>query len=89
MYRLIHVRLLGGSINGIGNVLLADNYFAMVALWRALHSRGIYAIGPSKASRPKKGANANSWPFQTYEKGDETFLARGWRRTASTPLAGL
>ena len=51
VYGLIHDRLLDGSFDGIGHVILADNYFVMIALWCILRARGIYAIGPSKVTQ--------------------------------------
>ena len=40
------------------------------------------------ATKPEKGDNGNSWPHQTFKKGDTEYLARGWDRTAYTKMEG-
>ena len=38
------------------------------------------------ASKPDKGGDGNSWPHQTFKKGDAEYLARGWDRVAYSKL---
>ena len=84
IYKLIHGELLGdSSFDHRGFCVFMDAYFVSIKLFIALAARGIFAVGPTKLKRPEKKADKGSWPFQTYEKSDLSFLERGWRRVCS------
>ena len=89
MYTLIHDLLLTQQFDNVGCVLFCDAAFTSIRLFRALHKRGIYAVGPMNAKKPDKakGGGANSWPHQTFKKGDTEYLHRGWDRTAFSKLS--
>ena len=88
VYDLIHNELVGDAwFNDRGYIIFMDSFFVMIKLFVALRARGIFAVGPSKAKRPEKKANKDSWPFQSYEKSELQFLPRGWRRVCSQVLA--
>ena len=62
MYRLIFETLLFESIWNFSNVILfCDAAFTSIKLFRDLyHKRGIHAVGPTNASKPKTGGGVNS-----------------------------
>ena len=86
MHRLIN-RLVDASFDNTGTVIFMDALFTSIALFEALASRGIYAVGPLRAGRPKTGAGAAHWPFQTYGAGLLRLVPRGWLRTATRTLS--
>ena len=89
VFNLIFKELLPANLDNTGFILYCDNFFVSVRLFRALHARGIYAVGPCKATCPKKDHTPNSWPFQGYAKGDGVYLGgKGWMRHATQQLAG-
>ena len=89
MYTLIHDRLLTYQFDNAGCILFCDATFTSIRLFRALHKRGIFAVGPVNAKKPDKakGGGANSWSHQTFKKGDTEYLHRGWDRTAFSKMS--
>ena len=88
MYKLINDVLVTPIFDHCGCIIFCDAAFASIKLFRQLHTRGIYAVGPMNAAKPEKGANGDSWPHQTFKKGDAEYLGRGWDRTAYSKLDG-
>ena len=88
MYTLIHDILVTSGFDNIGCVMFCDAAFTSISLFRKLFKRGIYAVGPINAKKPDKGADGNSWPHQQFKSGDTEYLARGWDRTAFSPIDG-
>ena len=86
MYKLIHDTLVTPIFNGVGCIMFCDAAFTSIRLFRSLHRRGIYAVGPMNAVKPEVGADGNNWPHQSFKKGDTEYLARGWDRTAYSKL---
>lgn len=88
MYRLIYDVLLAEAIWDNNNVtMFCDAAFTSIPLFRDLYEkRGIHAVGPINASKPKKNGGANSWPHQTFKKTDTQFLSRGWDKVAFSKM---
>lgn len=53
-----------------------------------VHKRGIKAVGPVNARKPKSGGHSNSWSLQNLEYKHTAYLPRGWYRTAYSPIDG-
>ena len=67
------------------HVAKKNDYFTSIKLFRDLLGRGIFCVGPTKATRPKKEGSrgGSSWPFQPYDKGDSWKVGgKGWMRHA-------
>jgi DNA polymerase III epsilon subunit-like protein len=101
VYTLIYHKLAPRTWDNTGKVGYTDNYFVSIILFRDLLRRGIFMVGPSKATRPAKVINRtqNSWPIQSYQKGTDSILVggKGWMRhcyqivtnTAGTTIGAL
>ena len=77
MYKLIDDVLISPVFDRCGYILFCDAAFTSIRLFRQLYSRGIFGVGQNNASKPEKGGNDNSWPHQSFKKGDTEYLARG------------
>lgn len=88
MYTLINDMLLTPIFDNAGCIVFCDAAFTSLKLFRQLHTRGIYAVGPMNAKKPEKGGGKNSWPHQNFKTGDVEYLGRGWDRTAFSELDG-
>ena len=88
VYRLINDTLLADDVWNFRNVtVFCDAYFTSIKLFRHLwNERGIGAVGPINACKPKKNAGADSWPIQQFKPADAKYLPRGWDRTAFAKL---
>ena len=88
MYRLIFETLLFEIIWDFCNVtLFCDAAFTTIPLFRDLYEkRGINAVGPINAGKPKKGGGPSSWPLQNFKSSDTKYLPRGWDKLAFTKL---
>lgn len=86
--QLVCETLLDGSYNNSGTVVFMDSFFCTIAIFKKLALRGIYAVGPCKHRRPNKDAGASSWPFVEMAKTALSYLDRGFRREAKTPIPG-
>mmetsp|Transcript_15762 Transcript_15762/g.31770 ORF Transcript_15762/g.31770 Transcript_15762/m.31770 type:complete len:820 (+) Transcript_15762:415-2874(+) len=89
VYSLVYTRLVLSAFNFTNMKLVMDNFFTSPKLFRALAARGIYCVGPTKATRPKKEGNRHkdSWCFQPYGKTDGWKVGgKGWMRHAVQPI---
>lgn len=89
MYRLIFEILLDEELWDFCNcVMFCDAAFTSISLFRDLwNKRGIGAVGPINAKKPKTGGGPDSWPHQAFNKGDSNYLPRGWDKTSFSPLS--
>ena len=87
-FKLVNDIWLDRSWDNIGAIFFCDAYFTSVKLFRELNKRGIKAVGPINARKPKSGGDKNSWPLHNLESKHTTFLPRGWHRSAFSPLEG-
>ena len=79
--------LLFNIFDNYGYIFFMDASFTNIKLFRALHSRGIYAVGPMNATKPYKRTDGNSWSHRYFKKGDYGYLARDWDRKSYTKLS--
>ena len=60
MYTLINDILVTPIFDNCGCIVFCDAAFTSIKLFRQLHTRGIFAVGPMNANKPEKGGNGNS-----------------------------
>ena len=89
-YKLVYSTLLANAAwDHSGHVVYMDAAFTSCRLFRDLwQHRGIGAVGPVNAQKPKEGGGKNSWSHQKYEDKHCKYLPRGWDRCAFSPIDG-
>lgn len=90
VYNLVYLTLLLTAFDNTEMRVFMDNFFTSPGLFRDLLRRGIYCVGPTKATRPTKEGNRHedSWCFQSYSKSDIWKVGgKGWMRHAIQRVA--